>query len=112
MHAASVVTGLEYHWAIENPDAGLKLRPYTKFENCPEPLMISRTTTDECSMGHNAKKPTTIYADMIDLEYVGSTGDGRCHNSCDAVIHHPDRKGTRQLTRKNLLGNYQPTEKQ
>ena len=33
-----------------------------------------------------------IYTDMIDLEYVGSTGDGRCHNQCDAIaiVHHPD----------------------
>ena len=40
-------------------------------------------------MGHDAKKPTIIYTEMIDLEYVGSTGDGRCHNQCTAA-HHPD----------------------
>ena len=45
-------------------------------------------------MGHDAKKPTMIYTDMIDLEsvleYVGLTGDGRCHNQCGAMVHHQD----------------------
>ena len=79
-----------HHWAIENPDAGMNLRPYAKLENWPEPLVAARKTVDECTMGHDAKKPTMIYTDMIDLEYVGSTGDGRCHNQCDAIVHHPD----------------------
>ena len=91
MHAVNTELGLAYHWAIENPDAGMKLRPYAKLENWPEPLVVSRKTVDECTMGHDdAKKPTMIHTDMIDLEYVVSTGDGRCHNQCDAIVHHPD----------------------
>jgi hypothetical protein len=90
MHAVNAELGLPYHWAIENPDAGMKLRPYARLENWPEPLVAARKTVDECTMGHDAKKPTMIYTDMIDLEYIGSTGDGRCHNLCDAIVHHPD----------------------
>ena len=30
-----------------------------------------------------------IYTDMIDLEYVGSACDGRCHNQCNEIVHHP-----------------------
>ena len=90
MHAVNTELGLVYPWAIENTDAGLKLRPYAKLKNWPEQLVVSRNTVDECTMGHDAKKPTMIYTDMIDLEYAGSTGDGRCHNQCDAIVHHPD----------------------
>ena len=71
----------------------MKLRPYAQLENWPAPLTVSRKTVDECTMGRDAKKPTMIYTDMIDLEYVGSTctGGGRCHNQCDAIVHRPDR---------------------
>ena len=44
MHAVNTELGLPYHWAIENPDAGMKLRPYTKLENWPEPLVVARKT--------------------------------------------------------------------
>ena len=48
MHAVNTEMGLAHHcnWAIENPDAGMKLRPYAKLENWPEPLMVSRKTVD------------------------------------------------------------------
>ena len=68
----------------------MKLRQYAKLENWPEPLVVLRKTVDECTMGHDAKKPTMIYTDMIDLEYVGSTGDDQCHNQCGTIVHHPD----------------------
>ena len=43
-------------------------------------------------MGHDAKNPAMVYTGMIDhdLVCVGSTGEGRCHNQCDAIVHHPD----------------------
>ena len=86
--------------------------------NCSavEPLVVSRTTVDECTMGHDAKKSAMIYTDMIDLEYAGSTGDSRCHNQCDAIAHHPDgpkRHGAAYVRmHKNLHDSYQPIGRQ
>ena len=78
--AAKKDHGIEF--AQENPTGGMARRP---FMQSPEWLECTQCMTiDYCAYGHAAKKPTNIWVSEFGWEPKGTTGDGKCHQLCDA----------------------------
>jgi len=76
--------GLQYDFAVENPRACMRLRPYAQLHQWPDMVQVALKTVDLCAFSHPAMKPTDLFTSLTEYAPKGETGSGRCERKCRA----------------------------
>ena len=84
MFAADREKGCKYDFAVENPRACLRLRPYAWVCNWPPAVQVELKTVNLCAFDHPAMKPTDLFTSLVDYQPTGRTGSEKCERKCKA----------------------------